>query len=215
MSVGKSSGKLVWGVGINDLDYQVQVKGYVEESGKLVHKLLWICPFYRRWMNMLKRCYCDKEKINNPTYSGITCTEEWLLASRFKSWMEQQDWKGKELDKDIIVYGNKLYSPEACAFVLQSTNTFVVDRAAARGEFKIGVCWDKERSKFMAKCKNPFSGKTMFLGRYSNELDAHEAWRKQKHEFAQLVAEVESDSRVKNALKTRYSSFNWYNNNPI
>ena len=40
--------------------------------------------------------------------------------------------------------------------------------------------------------------------------EAHEAWRKHKHELAQFVAATESDMRVVEALKKRYSLDEWY-----
>ena len=85
-------------------------------------------------------------KQKNPTYKDVTCCKDWLLFSNFKRWMEQQDWEGKELDKGIIVYGNKMYSPETCAFVSRTTNSFVLENGTARGKCPLGVYWDKEKS---------------------------------------------------------------------
>ena len=119
--------------------------------------------------------------------------------------MEQQDWHGKCLDKDIIVPGSKLYSPETCAFVLNETNSFVIARDACRGECPVGVDLCKRTGKYRAQCENPFTGKQEHLGYFSTPEEAHEAWRKRKHDLAQLVAATESDMRVVEALKKRYS----------
>ena len=124
--------------------------------------------------------------------------------------MEQQDWHGKCLDKDIIAPRSKLYSPETCAFVLQATNKFVTARDASRGEYPIGVSLYKRTGKYIAQCKNPFTGKNENLGYFSAQEEAHEAWRKRKHELAQLVAATESDPRIIEALKKRYSFEEWY-----
>ena len=124
--------------------------------------------------------------------------------------MEQQDWHGKCLDKDIIVPRSKLYSPETCAFVLAATNTFVVARDACRGDYPIGVNLCKPTGKYHARCRNPFTGKREYLGYFLTQEDAHEAWRKRKHELAQLVAATESDARIIEALKKRYSFEEWY-----
>jgi hypothetical protein len=119
--------------------------------------------------------------------------------------MEQQDWQDKSLDKDIIAPGSKLYSPETCAFVLQATNLFVTARDASRGDYPIGVHLCKRKGKYHASCKNPSTGKNEHLGYFLTPEEAHEAWRKHKHELAQLVATRESDPRVVEALKKRYS----------
>ena len=118
--------------------------------------------------------------------------------------MEQQDWQGKCLDKDIIAPRSKLYSPETCAFVLKATNSFVIASDACRGEYPIGVSLFNT-GKYHARCQNPFTGEQEHLGYFSTPEEAHEAWRKRKHELAQLVAATESDPRVVEALKKRYS----------
>lgn len=203
--------KLIYGVGVNDADYVIQITvaaGYV--NGKRKQKQVWICPFYETWKSMLMRCFSEKYKAKYPTYKDATCCEEWLLFSNFKQWMEQQDWEGKQLDKDILVPDSKVYSPETCAFVSQTTNMFVVASDAARGEWPVGVYWNKKEKKFQSQCSNPFTKKIEYLGRFNCPEEAHEAWRKRKHELAQLAAELETDPRVKETLKKRYSAKEWY-----
>jgi hypothetical protein len=150
---------------------------------------------------MLERCYSKKFLERNQSYIGTSVCSEWLYATAFKKWMEQQDWQDKCLDKDIIVPGSKLYSPETCAFVLATTNTFVIARGACRGEYPIGVSLFKRTGEYRAYCNNPFSEEQEHLGLFSTPEEAHEAWRKRKHELAQLVAARESDPRVVEALK--------------
>ena len=204
-------GKLVCGIGVNDLPYRVQIKEWVTENGgKRIRKLVFQCKYYEVWKDMLKRCYSEKFLESKPSYIGTSVCSEWLYASAFKKWMEQQDWHGKCLDKDIIAPGSKLYSPETCAFVLKATNSFVIASDAIRGEYPTGVSLSKGKGKYIARCKNPFTRKREHLGYFSTPQDAHEAWRKRKHELAQLVAAKESDPRVVEALKKRYSLEEWY-----
>ena len=198
--------KLVYGVGINDADYVVQKfeqLGYVD--GKKKRKLVWICPYYERWAHMLARCYSAKLHERRPTYAGCAVSEEWLTFSRFKSWMEKQDFEGKQLDKDLLFEGNKVYSPETCVFVTQMVNTFTTDSGASRGEWLIGADWDKQAEKFRSQCSNPFTKKQEFLGLFATEQEAHEAWRKRKLELAHELAAIQTDPRVAKALIDRYS----------
>lgn len=205
---------LVCGVGVNDADYVVHMYKTVScVDGKQKRKRTWVCPFYQTWTKMLERCFSEKLKAKHPTYKDVTCCEEWLVFSNFKRWMEHQGWEGKQLDKDIIFTDNKIYNHETCAFVSRATNTFVIASDASRGEHPLGVFWYKRDEKFKALCRNPFTKKQEFLGHFSTPEEAHEAWRKRKHEFAQLVAETETDLRVKEALKKRYSTKEWYNDN--
>lgn len=198
--------KLVCGVGTNDADYVVQkieTIGYVD--GKRKRRLVWECPCYRTWASMLRRCYSAKEQERYPTYKGCTVSAEWLTFSNFKSWMEKQDFEGKHLDKDILIEGNKIYSPDTCIFVSPLVNTFAIDCGSARGEWMIGVNWHKPREKFRAQCGNPFTKKQENLGHFDCEQEAHNAWLKRKLELAHLLAAEQEDPRVAKALIERYS----------
>ncbi len=208
---GKKMKKLVYGVGVNDLPYRTQVKEWVtKDGGKRIREIVFICSYYKVWKNMLSRCYSEKYQESCPSYIGTSVCSEWLYATAFKKWMDQQDWQGKSLDKDIIAPGSKLYSPDTCAFVLPATNSFVLARDASRGDYPIGVSLVKRTGKYQARCENPFTRKKEYLGCFSTPEEAHEAWRKCKHEFAQLVANTESDPRVVEALQKRYSVEEWY-----
>ena len=203
--------KLIYGVGVNDLGYRVDLREELPKNGgKRIQRSVFLCKYYTAWKSMLRRCYSKKSLESYPTYIGTGVCNEWLYATEFRKWMEKQDWHGKSLDKDIISPGRKLYSPESCAFVLQATNKFVIARDACRGEYPVGVDLFKRTGKYRAYCGNPFTGKQEHLGYFSTPEEAHEAWRERKHELAQLVAARESDSRVVEALKKRYSFEEWY-----
>ncbi len=203
--------KLVYGFGVNDLGYRTHVYEWVTENGgKRIRKPVFRCEYYEVWTHMLERCYSEKYLERNPSYIGTSVCSEWVYATAFKKWMEQQDWKGKSLDKDIIAPGSKLYSPKTCSFVLQATNKFVIASDASRGDYPIGVDLFKPTGKYRAQCQNPFIREQEYLGLFSTPEEAHEVWRKRKHELAQLVADTESDMRVVEALKKRYSFDEWY-----
>ena len=200
--------KLVCGVGINDADYVVvewETIGYVNGKRKL--KLVWMCPYYRVWHNMLNRCYSTKYQERQPTYVGCSVSEEWLRFSNFKRWMECQDWEGMQLDKDLLFEGNKVYSGDTCVFVTKAVNTFTLDSGASRGECLIGVNWHKENSKFSSKCSNPFTKKREHLGYFNCEEQAHEVWLKRKLELAHLLAAEQTDEMVAKALIERYTNY--------
>lgn len=143
--------KLVYGVGINDADYVVmKMQTIGDVNGKRKQKLVWECPYHRTWKGMLKRCYSAKYQETRPTYEGCSVSDDWLTFSVFKNWMEAQNWEGRQLDKDLLFEENKVYSPETCVFVSGMVNSFTIDRGNDRGEWMIGVCWHKPRSKFMS-----------------------------------------------------------------
>ncbi len=168
MTLCYKSRSLIYGVGINDADYQTQ--------GANIKP----CPFYRKWKSMLERCYSEKMLSRRPTYRGTTVCEEWHTFSNFKSWMEKQDWEDNHLDKDILSE-SKEYSPETCTFVPRKVNSFVVSAQKIRGSYLVGVSVWKERPElYVACCNNPFTGKMDKLGRYPDELTAHRVWKAKK-----------------------------------
>jgi hypothetical protein len=200
--------RLVQGVGINDADYVVNLYERVRVDGQRSYqKLVWRCPIYNVWRNVIERCYSEKCKVRQPTYKDCTTCEEWKRFSNFKAWMEQQYWEGKELDKDLLFNGNKIYSPETCIFVSKQVNLFIRDNSSVRGKHKIGLCWDKYNNCFKAACGNPFTGKQEHLGMFSNEEDAHQAWLSKKLEHAYVIASLQTDERVAKALINRYENY--------
>ena len=200
--------KLTCGVGVNDADYVIQKCESWYENGKRKRKLIWMCPYHTKWHNMLERCYSEKKQEMRPTYKGCSVYEPWLTFSNFKTWMEKQEWEGMQLDKDILIEGNKEYHPDKCVFVHNKVNSFLTDCRSSRGEYKIGLYLDKKhKSKpYRALCGNPFTGKQERLGYFTTEQEAHDAYRKRKYELAIALANSEyvTDVRVKKALLERF-----------
>lgn len=178
------------GVGTNDANYVVVKDAKI--NGKFVR--VWTCPYYRCWYNMLKRCYNAASLLASPTYAGCVACDEWLLFSNFKSWMEKQDWEGKVLDKDLLVKGSKVYSPETCVFISAKINTLITGTN--------GVSFDKERNLYKAYIS--IDDRYVHLGRYASEQEAYARWLSKKHELSCESSLNEKDPAVKLALQTRY-----------
>ena len=89
------------------------------------------------WRCMLQRCYHEKEKHLHPAYYGIcTVCDEWLNYQNFCKWYEENYYeagKGRmHLDKDILVKGNTVYSPETCLIIPQRINLIFMDKGNGR-----------------------------------------------------------------------------------
>jgi hypothetical protein len=163
------------------------------------------CPFRQKWRHMINRCKDESFLRRNPTYAGCSVCDEWLIFDNFKSWMQAQDWKGKQLDKDLLIEGNKVYSPQTCLLVSHSVNSFMTDHRAARGDYPIGVSLDCGGKRFRARCRNPFTKKQESLGSFFTPEDANRAWMAKKSEFAFKLADLQNDEKVANALRRRYA----------
>ena len=189
---------LVCGVAVNDAAFVSSPS----IGGKQVQN-----PCYRAWVSMLQRCYDKKCQERNQTYIGCSVSKEWLHLSNFQYWWESNQVDGWCLDKDIICFGNKVYSPEHCAFVPTMINTFVNDCRALRGEWPIGVSFEKRCKKFQAQCCNPLTGKRENLGQFTDPELAHYAWRERKLELIPIICSrfPGMDQRVEQALIKRYS----------
>ncbi len=154
---------------------------------------------------MLERCYSAKYHERKPTYNGCSVAKEWHSFSTFRAWMIKQEWNGNQLDKDLLIPGNKVYGPDTCVFVSGKLNTFMSDCGSARGEWPLGVCWDSTKGKLISQCSNPFTGKKEHLGYFTDPFEAHEAWRERKHEHACRYAGMQTDQRIASALITLYA----------
>lgn len=159
---------MIYGVGINDADYVVRPI----INGKEVR-----CPFYQTWNNMLQRCYYEPYLQRHPTYKDCKVCDQWKHFSDFKFWMETQDWKGNQLDKDFLG-GGKLYSPETCCFAEQWLNKLFADRTNDRGKWPLGVYWHKRDQKFIARLRTGNGVKN--LGYFDDPEEAHRAYRTAK-----------------------------------
>lgn len=172
------SRKLVYGVGINDADYPVTT--YTKDK-----KQEWMCPFYKTWKAMLQRCYNPKEKERAAWYKDAHCCEEWLTFSNFKSWMEDQQWQGKALDKDFLVWGNMYYSPNTCVFLPQEVNNFLTLRDNTCTNSFIGITYYQHLQKWVAKVS--FEGKRIYLGSFITQEEAHIAYLEGKIDIAKRL----------------------------
>lgn len=77
---------------------------------------------YSFWLSMIRRCYSPTQQKTNPTYKDCTVCDEWLNFQNFAIWFDDNYINGLHLDKDIKIKGNKIYSPDACAFVTRNDN---------------------------------------------------------------------------------------------
>ena len=180
--------KLVHGVGVNDADYVV--------CGKVNGKRVW-CPYYKTWAHMLMRAYCERFHESNPAYADVTVCAEWLAFMTFREWMEGEDWEGRALDKDIIVQGNREYSPDRCLFVSQAVNNLLCNCANDRGEYPCGV--SKHRGgKYRAHVR--IYGKLKILGYFDTVNEAEQVYKKAKKAHIEVIAATQTDARIRDGL---------------
>ena len=154
---------------------------------------------YDLWRSLIARC---SQKIwdKHPTYKGTHFSDNFSNYSFFYEWCQTQagfcnkDEKGRywHLDKDLLIKGNKLYSEDTCVFVPPELNKLLTKRDNQRGDFPVGVSWDKSTKKFQANC-NKGGGKQQYLGLFSTPQEAFQAYKEHKEAYIKSLAEKYKD----------------------
>jgi hypothetical protein len=176
--------KLVCGVGVYE-------KGkYVAYVGGISTKE------YRIWISMLQRCYLTSVQTKYPTYIGCSVSENFKNFQWFAEWCNNQigfGIKGYQLDKDIIIKGNKVYSEDTCVFLPKPVNMFLTDCKRLRGSLPIGVTLHKlfrvngKIDTYIRACISS-DNKNISLGSYDTPEAAFAAYKEAKEAMAKQLA---------------------------
>lgn len=167
--------RLVCGIGVNDGKYPSWFVGKAPKE-------------YALWNSLLKRCYSLSFKKGNPTYIGCSASENFRNFSYFHEWCQNQigfDQEGFQLDKDLILKGNKLYSEETCLFLPRELNALITTNRVSRGSLPVGVC--ANRGRFLAQCG--YNSTSRYVGRFDTPEEAFAAYKRAKETFIKLQAE--------------------------
>ena len=147
---------------------------YYNSDGKKIN-----LKHYEAWSGMLKRCYNQNYQERHPTYKGCTTSDNFKSYTYFYEWCERQigfDYYDWCLDKDILVKGNRVYSPETCCFVPNEIN--LLFKKDKNSKYNPGVFYDKRNNKYRSRIT--FNGKGKHIGYYDTELEAHSSYIKEK-----------------------------------
>ena len=182
----------VHGVGIAGAKYPITINGVHTKE-------------YELWCNMLKRCYSDTYQKKQPTYEGCEVSDNFKSYEYFYGWCNEQisfGVDGFELDKDLLIKGNKFYSEDSCVFLPKEINSVLTKSTASRGEYLIGVYWSKTHKAFAAQVRKS-KGKRERLGYFKTETEAFNSYKKAKESFIKEQANKwkgDIDDRAYNAL---------------
>lgn len=156
---------------------------------------------YSIWANMLQRCY-DPYYINKRlTYKDVFVCEEWLCFQNFAEWYYKNVYNCNNermcLDKDILVKGNKLYSPETCILVPERINMLFVKCDNIRGQYPIGVHYNKKDNRLQVRCRIYKNNKSerIYLGQFplNRPFQAFTCYKNFKENYIKQVADEYKD----------------------
>ena len=167
----------VFGVGILGTKYLTTIIGRTTKE-------------YELWTHMLQRCYSNTLKKKYPTYEGCEVSDNFKNYEYFYEWCHNQigfGIEGFELDKDLLIKGNKVYNESTCVFIPAEINSLLTKCTASRGECLIGVSWHKRDKVFMATVSKN-KGKSEHLGSFNTEIEAFKAYKEAKEVFVKEQA---------------------------
>ena len=159
---------------------------------------------YRLWRGLLCRCYNEKTKRNLPSYENCSVSENFKYFPYFQNWCYNQigfNNAGFELDKDILIKGNKVYSEDVCVFVPKEINLLLCNAKRIRGSLPIGVRLSRAQGRYLAYITK--MGKYVGLGTYSTPEEAFQVYKEAKEAYIKEVANKwrdQIDTRVYEAL---------------
>lgn len=134
---------------------------------------------YEKWSAMLQRCY-NENSTGYKRYGavGVSVDPVWHNFQNFAEWFDKYKFKedGWHLDKDILVKGNVVYGPEYCCIVPRQINQAFAKCDARRGDYVIGVQYDKKNDRFIAMCQTGNGGYV----RKTQLKTEYEAWLEYK-----------------------------------
>ena len=134
---------------------------------------------YEKWSRMIGRCYDSEYQKKYPTYIGCSVDSRWHNFQVFAKWFYKYyhtDGLKYDLDKDIRVPDNKIYSSYTCMLVPARVNGFMTNIKTDNTSGYTGVSWDKANSKWRARIR--IDGKNKHLGYFTSIKDASVAYEK-------------------------------------
>lgn len=154
------------------------------------------------WNEMLKRCYYEPHLKREESYRDCSVCDEWLVFSNFQKWYDQNHIDGYEIDKDILVKGNKVYSPDTCCFIPKEINQIFTNRHNHRGDAPIGSTLRKDGFYQVRLSK---FGKSHHIGWCKTSEDAFAIYKQAKETHIKETAQMyfkdgKISERVYNAL---------------
>lgn len=191
------SKKLVYGVGISENGKYARS---VRRDGKNVKT-----PEYELWKNMLARCYSPAMNKLRPRYVGCTVSENFKNFQWFAEWCQQQVGFGLpryQLEKDILVKSNKIYSEDTCLFVPNDLNMLLAKSNASRGDYPIGVHANITKAGnhtgYVAQCGNKHASKDHtgkgYIGLFDTVEEAFYAYKRVKERMIKDFAYKHKDN---------------------
>ena len=143
------------------------------------------CICYKRWKEMIGRCYCKEcTEYNSYGARGVTVCDSWLNYQNF-----------------VINKNSKQYNPENCCFLPREINTALTSRRRERGDLPIGV--RIKDGAIIAQIN--YMGSKKHLGTFKTIEEAFQAYKKEKEKCLKEYADKYKNKLPKKVYDALYS----------
>ena len=147
---------------------------------------------------MLRRCYDPYEINREPVYIDCYVCDEWLCFQNFAEWFYNNyyeiEGQRMHLDKDILIKGNKIYSPNTCIIVPERINKLFIRKERKKDKnLPIGVFYYNNNG-LMAKISKTRKNKEI-VGVFplDKPFQAFTCYKENKENYIKQVADEYKD----------------------
>lgn len=156
---------------------------------------------YSKWTNMMQRCYDEETHKRKPYYAPCTVEAEWHNFSNYREWHKENAMGDKkvDLDKDVLIRGNTVYSSDTCTLIPHFTNTIFEERGIATN-----IVQNNDTGKYDVFMS--VLGKRKDIGSFDTEEKGKQAFFDYKKDYIKKYAK-KCKGRVPD--KTYQAMMNW------
>lgn len=156
---------------------------------------------YNIWRKMFDRCYSSRIHKITSSYKDCEVVEEWYNFQNFAKWFEENYIEGYHLDKDILVKGNKIYSPKTCCFVPNEINALI--KTSKPNKDLLPKAIRKHGNKYQSRVS--IKGVKKNLGLFSTPEEAFQKYKEAKENYIKQIANEWKDKIPKKVYEALYN----------
>jgi hypothetical protein len=160
--------------------------------------------YYSVWHHMMQRCYDKITQLNQPTYIGCSVDPIWHNFQNFCEWCEDPIngyIEGFDLEKDILLKGNKVYGPETCCLVPNEINILFIKKDLKRGNLPIGVSLSGKKFKTQLS----INGIVKYLGTFNTIQEAFGCYKFNKEKLIKQKTDIHKHHITEKVYQALYN----------
>ncbi len=161
--------------------------GYIGDSVTKVNGK--ITPEYKLWCLMLNRCYGKTNRNNLSAYENCTVSENFKNFTYFKDWCNKQVGFNEplfQLDKDLLMRGNRIYSENTCCFIPQEINVAISVKKDKANSLPVGFSNYTTQGKFRVELSK--RNVSVYLGVYDTIEEGMYVYKQAKEAYIKELA---------------------------